>query len=58
MTLLGDSDFDLVINEGFTGRVKELLDRAGKATRMSGDPAFRLLQVLTHMRGAKDLRLR
>jgi hypothetical protein len=58
VTLLEPVVPHLVVNATFTARVEELLGKAAGATRMSGDPAFRLLQVLTHLRGAKDLRLR
>jgi hypothetical protein len=53
---LADSGADLVINETFTSRVQELLDRARGSTKLTAEPAFRMLQILSHLRrsGATD----
>ena len=48
----------LVVNDKFSARVGELIERARNTTRPSGDDAFRMLQILTHLRGAEDLRLK
>ncbi len=47
----------LVVNGEFTTRVGELLDQARASTRTTADPAFRLLQILTHLRNAGALTL-
>lgn len=52
---LGACGADLVINEAFTSRIAELLQLATSSTRTTGDDAFRLLQILTHLRGASSL---
>lgn len=39
-------DFDLVANDDFAGRIRELLQRAMTDGTPSSDPAFRLLQIL------------
>lgn len=49
---------ELVVNQRFADCVQELLNQARASTKLSGDDAFRLLQLLTHLRGAKDVRLR
>jgi len=54
---LREVEVELVVNETFTDKVADLLREAGSGTRLTGDPAFRLLQVLTHLRGAGQLRL-
>lgn len=48
---LGDVDVDLVVNDDFTLRVNELAVIAAMSTKMTGDDAFRFLQLLTHLRG-------
>lgn len=55
--LLAECGAELVVNDGFTERVGELLDRARRSTKLTGEPAFRLFQMLTHVRAAKGLRL-
>jgi hypothetical protein len=57
VTALAGCGADLVVNDDFTARVGELLELARKGTRRTTDPAFRLLQILTHLRGAKHLHL-
>lgn len=39
-----------VINEEYTQRVRDLEAKAAKATYNAGNPAFRLLQILGHLR--------
>ena len=48
-------DVHFVINEEYTARVQELVDVAKKDSRATNDPAYRMLQVLTRLRG--DLRV-
>jgi hypothetical protein len=43
-------DLELVINEAYAARVRELEAAARKTTRDTGNPFFRALQILTHMR--------
>jgi hypothetical protein len=57
VTKLADCGGSLIANDTFTARVRELLSRARKTTKPSGDDAFRLLQILTHLRDAKNLGL-
>jgi hypothetical protein len=47
------ADFELVLNEDFTDRVNVLATLASKSSKQFGDDAFRFLQVLTHLRGAR-----
>jgi hypothetical protein len=42
-----------VINAEYTQRLQELVVAAAKDTRTPSEPAYRLLQILTHTRGAK-----
>lgn len=42
-----------VINDEFTQRVNELAAIARTSTSLSGDDAFRMLQLLTHLRGPR-----
>ena len=58
VTKLKDCGGALIANDDFTARVRELIERARKTTKLSGDDAFRMLQLLTHLRGAEDLRLK
>lgn len=55
--LLADCGATLVVNDTFTDRLQQLIDEARSTTKTTGEPAFRLLQILTHVRQAKDLRL-
>lgn len=41
---------ELVVNADFTARVRDLEQRARKATRGSGNPFYRALQILAHLR--------
>ena len=51
VSALGGVDVTLVVNDIFTDRVNELADRAKRHTKMTGDDAYRFLQLLTHLRG-------
>ncbi|HEX3906462.1 MAG TPA: hypothetical protein VHW92_00870 [Mycobacteriales bacterium] len=50
---LADVDVVLVVNDDFTDRVNEIVDLAKRHTKMTGDDTYRLLQLLTHLRGAR-----
>lgn len=41
---------ELVINDRYSACVDELLERAGKVTYDTNNPAFRMLQILGHLR--------
>ncbi|MFB6254951.1 MAG: hypothetical protein ABEI06_10110 [Halobacteriaceae archaeon] len=41
---------DLVINEEYTQRIRELQHQAARTKQRYGEPAFRLLQILEHIR--------
>ncbi|QLG62003.1 hypothetical protein [Halorarum salinum] len=45
-----DHTIELVINEGYTERVTELRELAGEEKKDYGEPAFRFLQILEHLR--------
>lgn len=49
--------FMLVANGDFTDRVQKLMDAAGKHTKQTGELAYRMLQLLTHLRRHGELRL-
>jgi hypothetical protein len=42
---------EVVANDGYTDRIRELVAEARKASSLTGDDAFRLLQLLTRLRG-------
>lgn len=44
---------ELVINEGYTERIAELRREAKKSPRPTNNSAFRLLQILEHLRKAR-----
>lgn len=46
-----EHDFRLVANHEFTERIQTLVDRAREHTKVTGEPAYRMLQILTHLRG-------
>jgi hypothetical protein len=48
-----DMEIDLafVINDDYTARLRELVDHAGQNSSATAEPAYRMLQVLTHLRG-------
>lgn len=43
---------DLVVNSAFSARLDELQAAAARTTKTTSEPAFRLLQILTHLRRA------
>lgn len=46
-------DLNFVINEDYTERMRELLEHARRNPSATSEPAYRMLQVLTHLRGAR-----
>ncbi len=48
---------DSVINDEYGRRVEELMERAANMTEDTGNPAFRTLQILQHLRGIKNKRM-
>lgn len=46
-----DVELDLVINEAYTSRIQELVDQARQRSETTGDDAFRMLQILTRLKG-------
>jgi hypothetical protein len=48
---LSSVDVDLIVNDGVTARVNELAGLASWHTTLTGDDAYRFLQLLTHLRG-------
>jgi hypothetical protein len=53
VSALSNIDVDLIVNEDFTARVNELADLARQHTKLTGDDAYRFLQLLTHLRGGR-----
>jgi hypothetical protein len=51
VSALASVEVDLIVNAEFTARVNELASRAKGHTKMTGDDAYRFLQLLTHLRG-------
>ena len=45
-----DADIEIVINEDYTDRVNDLRSLASEDSKNHGEPAFRFLQILEHMR--------
>lgn len=45
-----NSDIEIVVNEDYTARVNELRELAAEDAKDHGEPAFRFLQILEHMR--------
>lgn len=46
-------DLRFVINETYTERIRELAGNAAKNPSTTNEPAYRMLQVLTRLRGSK-----
>ena len=46
-------EISFVINEEYTERLQALADAAASDTKTPSEPAYRLLQILTHVRGGK-----
>lgn len=45
---------ELVINEDYAAYVEQLQERANKVTYDTGNPVFRVLQILGHLRGQNE----
>lgn len=45
-----DLDVTFVVNEMFTERIEALRSKAAATERATAEPAFRLMQILTHLR--------
>ncbi|HEV7616169.1 MAG TPA: hypothetical protein VGO36_08060 [Solirubrobacterales bacterium] len=43
--------FEPIFNEDFTARMVELVESARGTSSTTGEPAYRMLQILTHLRG-------
>ena len=41
-----------VINEDYTARMRDLVEHAAANTSATSEPAYRMLQIMTHLRGA------
>lgn len=48
-----DMDLSFVMNDDFTEKVRELTDHARRNSSPTNEPAYRMLQVLTHLRGSQ-----
>ncbi len=48
--LAGIPDLELVINQSYTQRIEALQQRARQTARDAGNPVFRVLQILEHLR--------
>ena len=46
-----DMDLAFIINEEYTNRLGELVNHARSNSSATAEPAYRMLQVLTHLRG-------
>jgi hypothetical protein len=42
---------EFVINEDYTERVRELVEHARGNMSATSEPAYRMLQIMTHLRG-------
>ena len=54
----GSGTLDLRVNERYSAAAQELADFAAVTTKQSGESFFRTLQLLTHLRGPRNKRLR
>ena len=48
-----DMDLKFVINDDYTAKMRELLAHSKQNSSATSEPAYRMLQVLTHLRGAE-----
>lgn len=44
-------ELHLILNEEYTARIQELVDVARRESQTTGDDAFRMLQILTRLKG-------
>lgn len=49
---------DTIINDEYGRRVQQLMERASVMTEDTGNPAFRTMQILQHLRESKNRRMR
>jgi hypothetical protein len=45
-----EQDIEILVNEEYTDKIDELRDKAAAEKKSYGEPAFRFLQILEHMR--------
>ncbi len=50
-----DRSLEFIINDAYTERMTELVEKAKSNPSATNEPAFRTLQILTHLRGEKPL---
>jgi hypothetical protein len=48
-------ELDLVVNETYTERIQELVDVARSTSETTGDDAFRMLQIMTRLKGTLNV---
>ena len=48
-----ERSLEFVINDAYTQRIHELVKNARSNTSTTNEPAYRMLQILTHLRGDK-----
>jgi hypothetical protein len=53
-SLAGIEGLEIITNRDYTDRIEQLREEAGKITHDVGNPAFRLLQILEHMKPPAD----
>lgn len=53
-----DRDLRFIINSEYTERVRELAQHARTNSSTTNEPAYRMLQILTHLRGGDVINLR
>jgi Holliday junction resolvase-like predicted endonuclease len=46
---------EFVINDEYTQRIRKLVEHAREHTAAANEPAYRMLQMLTHLRGEKPV---
>lgn len=51
MEKLNSAGIRTIANEAFTQNINALANHAAKSTKTTGDDAYRLLQILTHLKG-------
>ena len=50
-----DVRIELITNEAYTAKIQELIEKARSNPSTTGEDAFRLLQILTHVQGQLEL---
>ncbi len=54
----GSGTLELMVNEKYSAAMNELITEAGKHERQLGETFFRMLQLLTHLRGPGSKRMK